>query len=160
MLPRGQSGRCDIRTHELRPRQGGQLGHSGSDLCPWKKRLPLPCPGTGLSECSGRPRPLAPPHAEALEGTGHRELFHGRGTHVGSPSKVRLTRERSPTPRLDDARGGGTQASHLSQADTHRKSAINVEGHNAARRKRVRAPFAIVFPRFPTSHSLHARIDE
>ena len=79
---------------------------------------------------------------------------------MGSPSKVRLTRERSPTPRLDDARSGGTQASHLSQANTHHKSAINIEGHNAARWKRVGAPFAIVFPRFPTPHSLHARIDE
>ena len=79
---------------------------------------------------------------------------------MGTPSKVRLTREHSLTPGFNDALGGRAQASYLREPDTHRKLAINIEGNGAARGQRLRAPRVVGLPRLIFAHALHARVDE
>ena len=133
VFPRGQPRRGDIRAHAFHLRQRGQLRHARTNLRARKKRLPLTASSLRLRECSRGPRALSAPRPQALEGAGHRELFHGRGAHMSTPCEVRLARKRSLATSFDDAFCDRAQASYLIQADAHREAAIDIEGNGAAR---------------------------
>ena len=75
-------------------------------------------------------------------------------------SQVRLAHERSLAPGCDNALGGGPEASYLRETDAHREVAIDIEGNDTARWKRLRAPLEVGLPRICILHALHARVDE